>query len=355
MKIKVKQSLVEKTVAQAANELDVDKENIVSDKGDIESALDEALEDAYYEKATHGKDFPNILLVGKAGTGKTSRVRAWAAKNNINLVVKLASVLDDTDLGGAPAPDMETKKAIKLSTNDFDALDNENSVLFLDEYNRAPRSVRGTLLSLVQDHTLPDSSEKTGVRYLPNFLFTIAAINPADVNYNTDTLDDAEASRFRRVDVVASKQQYVDYMENQLNKQLEEFMKSGASNEMKAKRKLRTEGQIAIMKKLFGDNAFNFDTDIDIDSSKESGNGLILQNRSFSNLLKACNGTKEDFLKKWNQYCNSNKLPLVKQILADYEDVQDKANDLLKNRPTDSKVFGTGSGLLSKARNAKVN
>lgn len=32
------------------------------------------------------EDFPNVLLIGDAGSSKTSAVRQWAKENNINLV-----------------------------------------------------------------------------------------------------------------------------------------------------------------------------------------------------------------------------------------------------------------------------
>lgn len=364
MKIK---TLLEDTVEQVAKQVGADDDSIISAQSDpdqIKDVLDEALYDAIRENVSGGKDYPNVLFIGKAGTGKTSRIKQWAKDNNINLVTKQASVLDETDLGGAPAPKFDDMKAVKLTTSEFDALDQPDSVLFLDEFNRARPNVRGTLLTLIQDHMLPDASQPNGQKYFPEFLFTIAAINPADADYNTTELDDAERSRFREINVIASKREYLNYIEKELNAQLDRFIKSSSPklqrlgkseeeiNKLFEKEKLANEGRIAITKKLLSDNAFRFDNDDDIEKTHESGNGKILTNRSFSLLLKGCNGTKDDFIKKWSDYCNSLKLPLVKQILADYKDETNKANDLLKDRPTQSSVFNQGNDLISRIRNA---
>lgn len=332
----------EATIGQAAAEAERDLENptVISNSGDIEDALDEALDDALYEQASGGKDYPNVLFVGAAGTGKSARIKAWAAKNRINLVTKLASTLDDTDLGGAVAPSEDRLHAVKLRTTEFDTLgDVPRSVLFLDEFNRAPRTVRGTLLTLIQDHIIPDASEKSGVRFLKNFLFTVAAINPADANYNTDELDDAEKSRFRKVDVQPSSSNLLKYLKSELQRQLQAYAETNPDREKFAKRSQIAAGQIGIAEALLTNKYFHFDNAKEIDDSKDHGNGLILTYRTFTNLLKHSNGTKQDFLNKWDNYCNSTKKSVVEMILKNYEDVKDKANAVLE-KSTESSVFG---------------
>lgn len=347
-------TLNEDTLEQEAQKnLDVSDDLVVDNAGDIEIALDEALEAALYAQEVGAKDFPNVLFTGKAGTGKTSRITAWAKRNNINLLKKQASSLDDSDIGGALAANLEKNVAIKLTTDDFKSLDNPRSVLFLDELNRGARTVRGTLLTLIQDHVIPDNSQKEGVRFLPNFLFTVAAINPATADYNTDELDDAEMGRFREVEVQSTKKQYVNYLENQLKTELQTYLNGNAPQEKKEQRELIVERQIAITKKLFADKLFNFDNNLDIEKSKNQGNGKLFINRTYSNLIRGTDGTKDQLIRKWNQYCNSTKLPLVKQILANYEDIDDKATRLLKDTDTSSEVFGQDNSVLGKLRRVK--
>lgn len=62
---------VKQAEAQIKNDQVVDGEQ---PKGQIEVALDRALATAERQKRTHGKNYTNIILIGGAGTGKTSAV-----------------------------------------------------------------------------------------------------------------------------------------------------------------------------------------------------------------------------------------------------------------------------------------
>ena len=66
------------------------------------------------------------------------------------------------------------------------------------------------------------------------------------------------------------------------------------------------------------------------DASRKQGNAKSLSRRSLKQLLIASDGTKEDFLRKWNRVCNSLDYPMAEKILNDYKDIEDKANDALK-------------------------
>ena len=322
---------------------------VYSGAGDIETALDEALEANLLEIESGGRDFQNVLFVGAAGTGKTSRIRAWAQKHGINLVKVIAATMDETDLSGVITPNLEKGVASKLATAEFDELgDVEKSVLFLDEWNRAPRSVRATLLNLIQDHEIPDPRVKGHMRFLPNFLFTVAAVNPATGDYNTDELDPAELGRVREIEVVNDPKGWLDYIRHVLGRKIKFFEDKG--NEKAAK---RFKGQLAIIEKLLTDPRGKtlFDSVDDMEKSLEDkqtnkGNGKFVNSRNMTNLLNGCNGTKDDFLNKWNGYCNSNKKQTAVEILKDYKDVDDKANAALSDG-TDSEIFSS--------KKAKVN
>ncbi len=312
--------------------------DVYSGDGDIEKALDRSLVVSQRNIKSGRGDYPNLLFIGNAGTGKTGRIKSWARKNKINLVIVSAATMDDTDLGGALAPNLAAGTAQKLASTQFDELGNvQNSVLFLDEWNRAPATVRGTLLTLIQDHTVPDPRVKGSQRFLPNFLFTVAAINPVGVDYETNKLDDAEMGRVRVLNIRGDKLVTLGYIKHTWNKQI------AATSDPEAKKEL--EGQLALADKLIRDKRFNFDDQVDITRShqaadEDSGNGLVLNPRSFTNLLAYCDGTKDDLISLWNDYCNSNKKSIIEDILADYEDVQDKANDALA-QGTDSNVFAS--------------
>ena len=90
---------------------------------------------------------------------------------------------------------------------------------------------------------------------------------------------------------------------------------------------------------------FHFDTDDETTQSEEEGNGLGLDSRNFAKLLNRCNGTKRDFLNKWDAQCNSLKKPTVERILSDYKDVENKANQALKYG-TNSKFINNNDGAV---------
>ena len=165
---------VKRDTEKAASE--IDNEVVVTDhkKSSIEKALDKLLKVNKRQVKNDGDEFVNLLLIGRAGVGKTAIVKSWAKENGINLISKDAKTLDPTDLGGVVARDADNpNKATRLSNSEFDKLDEPNTVLFLDEYNRAPSDVRGSLLTLVNDHMVNDETSPSGWRKLKGFLFPL--------------------------------------------------------------------------------------------------------------------------------------------------------------------------------------
>lgn len=328
MKIK-KLMLNEDTLGAAverdAKELNAEVQQIKN--GDVEDALDDALEANMLEKEFGGNEWVNVLLVGSAGIGKTARAKAWCKKHGLNMYSVDCKTLDTTDLGGAMFPvlsdDKRSGKAIKLPTDMLDQLDKPNSVLFLDEYNRARSDVRGTLLTLVNDHELITSGVEGGIRYFPNFLFTIAAINPPNASFDSvDELDPAELGRFGRVDITADVRNNLQYLTNLLTGKINKAKEIGNH-----KAEMRFSGQLAIATKLLKDRRFEFDGPEE-EARCKINQVSALNPRSLSKLLTDCNGTKDNFLAKWNKYCNPDKKQLVELILSDYTDIEDKANSV---------------------------
>lgn len=323
-------TLADKAEQRAKNILD--HPEVEENVGQIERELDRALKVNKREIKNGGKNFQNVLFVGAAGTGKTARIKAWAASRGVNLVSVLASTMDDTDLSGALSPDNVNGIVQRLGSTEFDELDTvPDSVLFLDEFNRAYESVRGTLLTLIQDHTIPDPRVPGKARFLSNFLFTVAAINPSSTGeYNTRKLDPAERSRFKRVDVYSDPTNTRDYLVKELQRQID--MTDDPEDILEFQRKQE------LAKRILSSRDFNFDTqeEIDLNSEDNGGNDLITTARSFTNLLWGCDGTKKDFLDQWNYYCNAMKKPLIQRILNDYKDVENKANSVFKK---DQNVF----------------
>ena len=295
-------------------------------KGIIERELDVLLEQNKLISELGERNFLNVIFEGRGGVGKTSRIRAWAEKNGVNLVLKKGSEMDVSDFG-VLAPPKETNYATKVRTEEFDILDKPNSVLFLDEYNRTPANVRATLLTLINDHLIADPTNTEGgaVKHFPNFLFTIMAVNPYNPNYDTFQLDGAEETRAKTVHVPAEIRLTLKYLTDKLNKRIEVL---GSREGMEAEVH-RCEGRKGIINKLLSSPNFAFDSDEEEDKVMQDGNRKPLGARNLESLLFNCDGTKKDFLDKWNSWCNNFKKKMAELILKDYVDVEDKANQAI--------------------------
>lgn len=339
------------TLKQAAN--DIEAEEVVAEnqsKGQIESALDRALKTARRVAGKRGVTYPNVLFISEAGMGKTFITQKWAADNGINLVPIRGSVLDATDIGGLFAqPEKGARVAPRVLTGLFEPLKEPNSVLFLDELNRASVPVRNALLELINSHTLPDPNNlKGGDIFFPNFLFTIATINPPTGDYNVTALDPAEKTRFRNVRLAGDPLYTLKYLEKKYTGDAEEARKAGDTQEA-----LENEGRKKLAQTILTSKRFSFDDRDDmIAGDNKLGDVYIpLNTRSFEEILDNSNGTKEDLLYLWNDYANPLKKSTIEGILANYVDVDDKANDALKGG-TESEVFKKKTSPLDKLKAA---
>lgn len=334
--------LVEEVITEDTLENAVKKEaedGVYVDEDSMEAALDMAYKANMRKKKTEQRGgrangFVNVLLTGPAGVGKTSRVKSWARSKNLFLVEEDAKGMDASDIGGAVAPDKETgTKAIKLGTTQFDALDTGGeegsyAVLFLDELNRAPADVRGSLLTLINDHVVPDPTQPNHMRYLKKFLFTIAAINPGGGDYNVDTLDAAERSRFYIVEVTADPRSLLQHLTKVYD---EEIAERDVNDPDDAEEIHEFEGRKALAKKLLSSPNFFFDTSEDEEQADEDQTN-ILNPRSFTQLLDMCDGTKKSLLFHWNRMVNPKKKGMAESILASYKDVENKANKVFDDK-----------------------
>ena len=349
----IKKRLREDTVEQAANSAETkeEKQDIIEagveleeplvsdDAGEIEAILNDKLADNIRAKRRGNRNFSNVLFVGEAGTGKTARIRTWARKHNINLVTLKAGELDDTDTGGVIAGNIAQQVAVRLASTEFDQLGKKNSVLFLDEWNRAPSTVRQSLLTLIQDHKVTDPRVDGRMRYIPNFLFTVAAINPDDEDYDVHDLDPAEKGRVKTVYVTAKVEDWKKYMEDYYTKLAEIAEKSG--DEYAEEDSLIYRRIASLASAIASDPDFKFNTSSYIAKCRERDdwNGLITSPRNLTNALEDARGEKERFIKNFDAFCNNLDLPKMETILTDYKDIEDKSNQALKDYETNDQIF----------------
>lgn len=301
----------------------------------LDRCLDVALDGFIYNK--EAKSAANLLVIGRAGTGKTEIIETWAKHRNINLVSKSASSFDKFDVRGAVAPMVDKNgkplnKVTQLSNSEFDGLDTPGSVLFLDELNRADPEVMGTLLTLILDHKLPDANEASSMKKFKGFLFTVVGINPSDGNYDTNRLDPAMMGRFISfqmgdADVTGYKNHVIKEWENALKSAEAEYKRKPSERSKQAV--IKAKGRLGICRTLLSSPLFSFDTPEEEADASENGDHTTSP-RNLSAALRRCDGTKADFLDVFPDACNPIKLDMVEQILTDYVDINDKANDALK-------------------------
>lgn len=171
---------------------------------ELTDKLDDCLANAMVAHSSGTHDGVDLLVTGLPGSGKTGITKQWAKDRGVNLFY-LNAKNDDLGaiLNGFPVDTVETDeegnevhKVTRSFSTALDGLDAPNSVLFLDEFNRAAPKLRASLLTLINEHTVEGPS-KDGTRRFDNLLFTVACINPSvPTDPGAMDLNDAEMSRF---------------------------------------------------------------------------------------------------------------------------------------------------------------
>lgn len=159
--------------------------------------LDKCLANARYSKyhkETHGSD---LLVTGLPGAAKTAIFKAWAKERGVNYMYINAKDEDlSAMINGFSVHDQETHTVVQAGSKKLLPLRDTPTVIFLDEFNRAPHQLRAQLLTLINEHEIAGDGPN-GVIELHGILFTVACINP-DVATDPGAmpLNQAERSRF---------------------------------------------------------------------------------------------------------------------------------------------------------------
>lgn len=344
---------VDKAFAQTTpseNKVDADDQ-----LNDIIETLDDAL--AANELAEDNKDkgqYQSVIIEGSKGVGKTSIVRQFCEARGLEMVKIDLSLMNVETLGGVVfRSDKEGHSQFVerlMSEELFLLLGRKDCVLFLDEYNRAPRYARRPLMDLVEFHSLPivagneelfsHYGEVTDINHLwfPTLKLVVGAQNPNTQRYGVDPLDDAEQNRFWVVTALAIPENVREHLVPKFNKLADQ-----ASNPTK---EVAYRGMASLADKLLSDSGFRFEKD-DADDDAYGRARLYLTPRSLENALMGSLGKKDKFLKVYPKICGDRTLPMVETILADYEDIDDKANQALD--------ADTDSELLNKALGSSAN
>jgi MoxR-like ATPase len=148
---------------------------------------------------------PNII--GLHGTGKSSVVYQWAAENGYKVSERrLGQMADAGDLIGLQEFIRDTKTGNATHTKhvlpDWFPRE-ENTIVFLDEVNRAHKDLLQAVFELVYDKSL------AGVK-LPKNCHVVAASNPATDDYAVlDFSDSAFQDRFVHIQFTPTKEEWL--------------------------------------------------------------------------------------------------------------------------------------------------
>jgi hypothetical protein len=143
----------------------------------------------------------NVLLAGAHGIGKSEILTAWGENHNYNVVpLFLGQVGDPGDLIGLPR---ESNGRTVYSSPEWWPTDSRPALVFLDELNRAPRSITSAIFDLVLNKRLMGRPLPAGSRI-------VSAINAGEA-YDVRDMDAALASRFMPFMFAPTPQEWIDW------------------------------------------------------------------------------------------------------------------------------------------------
>lgn len=344
------ENTVTKKVVQAAQKVADDSyaaselidADLTTNEGEAVYALNNSLATALRQKRS-GKDstgdYPNIILSGLAGFGKTAIVKNFCKAHHLNIFECDAKSLDISTVSGIPYPKKDENgelKQVPIASSFWDKLSRPNTVLFLDEFNRAPDNVAGTLLDLINDHDLPITTEDengnyTTKKHFDNILFTVIAINPASnifANVNEFTPEKVSRGAGGLINVSGNRTELLKHLTKVYNEIL--------NNPLLSDEDLRAyEGQLNLVTALLSSSQFEFDNTADVEKIHTDNNTLgyltqFLNYRTLTAAIQACNGTKLQFLKNLKQlyHFSPAKTTMMQNILKSYSDKPTKGNSV---------------------------
>jgi alkaline phosphatase D len=145
------------------------------------------------------------LLWGHFGVGKTDIAKQIAVETGRELIILVISQMEPGDLIGMPSRDENKTKFLKPDWWP----EKENSIILIDEINRAHRSIRNAIMQLLIDRRIHN-------HILPDDCWIMAAANPPDEEYDQVELitDPAFMSRFFHLDISPNDKDWIDWAKN---------------------------------------------------------------------------------------------------------------------------------------------
>lgn len=284
-------------------------------QSELTDKLDDCLANAMAAHAAGTSDGVDLLVTGLPGSGKTGITKQWAKDRGVNLFY-LNAKNDDLGaiLNGFPVDTVEqdangnsVHRVTRSFSKSLDALDKPNSVLFLDEFNRAAPKLRAVLLSLINEHVV-DGDGPDGFRHFNNLLFTVACINPSvPTDPGAMDLNDAEMSRFvDTMDWDSKVPDAIKYIRFHLKKLINALKPEDENYKFFY---VRYHKILNLAEALLGDPTFEFDSRDDL-LDLFNDKAKMLNQRAITDALMSHGYSKEKFLNwvdKYSKFLDKDK------------------------------------------------
>lgn len=291
--------------------------------------LDLAKEVAEDEREEAGGRFLNLCFISMPGTGKTAVIHKWARNRGVQIFEPDAHAMDELDFKGKQIDrsDPDDVKYSAVRNSEWDRLKEGNWVVFLDEYEKVPTKIRGLLLSLIADHTVPNPSAVDGRDHLDGMLFTVVAGNPAGAGNNIkQQFMDSEKTRWETVFMTPNRSKFFERFTREIERRIQ--------NQPDPAKRARRALQLQIAEKLLKDDRFQFTSVEQAEANSESTDGLTTE-RSLESALLSCRDIPS-FYDRFAGQCDPKQLPVVKAILGNFQVNDDVANAILNTYNTES-------------------
>jgi MoxR-like ATPase len=127
---------------------------------------DKILKAAIFTPGLNGRWGLPLLLEGKPGTAKTSRVYQLAQDHGLSIEVVIASLREPADFLGLPIPNEDGTMRYAAPSWADRLRKAKRGVAFLDELNTAPPAVQAATLRVVLDGAVGDLVLPSGIRFI---------------------------------------------------------------------------------------------------------------------------------------------------------------------------------------------
>lgn len=348
---------------------------------------------SYKASARGSGGYPDIIVFGMPGFGKTAQIEAFAAEHHIRLAKFSLNGITSDVFQGIPYPvkgSIGMEQAVLPHPDWAEIVNNPDVpyILFFDEVNRGDTQLQSLALDVVNNHriklTKPERMaivRQTGQKvripaetadfYMNNILFSVYALNPGSLIY-TGT-GDVESALLGRVmqgfEIEGNKAEFRKYINRVYDRIFKEY-----GDQLPPDEYTMYDGQQKIFNHLLKSPKFKFTDEDEMKeisdhnqkvstiglnaSSRGSYRGFAnnLSYRTLTALVTSTDGTKKDFMaaiardSKGGSLLTPSTVEMLGYIMDDYYDTPPKGLPKNAEEPIDKNA--TSNEIFKASKNA---